>query len=411
MKIFSHLRRICAHRAAPSSLLAAALTALAAAPVAAQFVPTEVRVSPHRGLVDYEISQQRAKIAWTDPKGDMWLADVNRDTGAFEPAHGRGQLLAQNTVANWNMFMWNGPEWVATASGDQIFYSFYVDGMPKIANNTRMGMAVMSSTGEWVARALSPDVPRMAHVASTNPRDKNPMIRYLDPNLNQYWRYLKSPKSEEMLTMVPASNKSWRFANGVRAFLYTEAVEGVPQVFAYMLDDRVSVQLTTDNGAKDLYRTVPWVWPAPEFDGDLVLSTVVDGSELRIYRRMIGADGVARWTPVYSATLPEGRLAGSPEWFVYKGKSYVFMVAYTSSGLEYPTEIWLSNIDAADPLLRKITVDEPYRARNDPEVFITTQGGPYIYYNRYDPSIDPDHPLCADCSEGVFRADAGLLGR
>lgn len=50
---------------------------------AAQFVPSETRVSAHRGLVDYEISQARAKIAWTDPKGNLWLADINRDTGLF----------------------------------------------------------------------------------------------------------------------------------------------------------------------------------------------------------------------------------------------------------------------------------------------------------------------------------------
>lgn len=389
---------------------AAALGLTAASPAAAQFTPTEVRVSPHRGLVDHEISQQRAKIAWTDPKGNMWLAGINRDTGAFEPANGRGQLLATNTVANWNMFMWNGPEWISTASGDQIFYSFYLPNKPRTARNTRMAIAATDANGQWVTQALTPDVPRMSHITSKNPGDTNPMIRYLDPDLNQYWRYLKNPASEEMLDMVPPSNKSWRFATGVRAFLYTEEVDGVPQVFAYMLDDKVRVQLTTDAGAKDLNRTVPWVWPAPEFGNDLVLSTVVDGAELRIYRRMAGDDGLMRWVPVHSATLPAGRLAGSPEWFTYNGKSYVFMVAYVD-GREYPSEIWLSNIDAADPLLRKITVDEPHRARNDPEVFITRNGGPYIYYNRYDPSLDPDHPLCADCSEGVFRADAGLLGR
>ena len=99
-----------------------------------------------------------------------------------------------------------------------------------------------------------------------------------------------------------------------------------------------------------------------------------------------------------------------PPLFTYNGKSYVFMAAYVSPNT-YPTEIWISSIDAANPLMRRITSNTPLRARNDPEVFITNNAGPYIYYNRYDPSIDPAHPLCADCSEGVFRADAGLLGR
>jgi len=85
------------------------------------------------------------------------------------------------------------------------------------------------------------------------------------------------------------------------------------------------------------------------------------------------------------------------------------MVAYMP-GLDYPTEVWLAAIDPANPLLRLITPDAPYRVRNDPEVFITNNG-PRIYYNRYDPSLDTDHPLCADCSEGVYFVDPGIANR
>ena len=103
-----------------------------------------------------------------------------------------------------------------------------------------------------------------------------------------------------------------------------------------------------------------------------------------------------------------------PHWFTgmvaYNGKSYVFMVAYLGTN-DYPSEVWISSIDPANPLARRITDTSLLRARNDPEVFITDTFGPMIYYNRYDPSIDPAHPLCADCSEGVYRANPGLLGR
>ena len=138
----------------------------------------------------------------------------------------------------------------------------------------------------------------------------------------------------------------------------------------------------------------------------------MNGSELRVYRQTSAQDGSESWTLIHSVSMPEGRSAGSPQWFTYNGKSYVYWVAYVSPN-DFPTEVWLSNIDAAQPLLRRVNDDSLFRVRNDPELFVTTDYGPLIYYNRYDPSRDPtgDHPLCAACSEGVFRADPGLLGR
>lgn len=384
-----------------------ALGASASLPAKAQFVPNETLVSPNPGLIDYEISQSRGKLAWTDSTGILWLASVNRATGDFEPVSGKGIQIATNTVSNWNMFMWNGPEWVSMASGDQIFYSFYVDGKAPLAVNTRMALAVQDQTGAWVTQALNPQVPRMSHIASKNRGDPNPTIKYLDPQQNQYARNLLDPSSGQLLSFLPPSTKSWRFASGARALMYAAPVAGTQQVFSYMLDTKVSEQITFDSGNKDLERTVPWVWRAPEFGDDFVLSTVVESNELRIYRKFSNS---TVWTPVHSVFLPAGRRAGSPEWFTYNGKSYVFMVAYVGAD-EYASEVWLSSIDPANPLLRRINDDSLVRARNDPEVFITTDRGPLIYYNRYDPSIDPDHPLCRDCSEGVFRADPGLLGR
>lgn len=381
-----------------------------AAPASAQFVPNESLVSPNPGLIDFEFSQSRGRIAWTDTSGNLWLGGVNRDTGAFEPISGMGVKVATGTVSGLNMFKWNGPEWISMAGGDQISYSYYLPGKPPVAASTRMALAVQDQTGAWVIQPLGPNTPRMTHVASKNAGDTNATIKYLDPALNQYWRNVNDASSEELMTFIPPSNKAWRFASGQRALLYALPVNGTQQVFRYWLDSKVNEQLTFDAGNKDLDRTVPWIWQAPEFGNDFVLSTVVDGSELRIYRPLPGPGGVPQWTPIYSGSLPAGTSAGSPEWFTYNGKSYVFMTAYVSPNT-YPTEIWVSSIDAANPLMRRITSKTPLRARNDPEVFITNIGGPYIYYNRYDPSIDPAHPLCADCSEGVFRASAGLLGR
>lgn len=382
----------------------------AGGPSGAQAVePNETLVSTNPGLIDFELSQTRAKVVHTAPDGRLWLADVSRSTGDFIPWHGRGQLIAEGTVSKANMFKWNGPEWVAMASGDQLHFSYYRNGAPALAQNTRMALAIQSSTGEWVLQPLGPsDQARMAHVTSRDKGDPNPRIKYLDKDLNHYVRDVLAGGSERRLDFLPRNNKAWRFASGWRALTYSRNVDGGRQVFAYLLDSDEHQQLTTDDGNKDVGQSVPWTWRAPEFGGDYVLATVVDYSELRIYRRQ-QVGGHVSWQPVFSGVVPEGRTIGSPEWFVYNDKSYLSLAVF-KAGDSYPSEVWVSNIDAADPVFRRVTLDSPVRVRNDPEVFVTVNG-PYVYYNRYDPSISPDNPLCNDCSEGVYRADMGLKGR
>lgn len=382
-------------------------------PALAQFAPNERLVSPNPALVDAELSQSRAKFVWTDQKGGLWIGDVNRATGAFEPRSGLGRLITTGTVKGMNMFLWNGPEWLSMADGDQIYYSYYLPRKAPIAQNTRMALALLDSNSELQEiRPLGPNVPRMADIASTTEGDANAQIMYFDPYYNHYWRNVLDEGSEQIMPFLPAEDKAWRFATGIRAMLYTAPVDGTPQVFRYMLDTGVSEQLSFDGGDKDTGRTVPWMWPAPEFGGELVFSTVVNQSEVRVYRLTTSSDGSQTWTAFYSAFMPAGRAAGSPQWFTYNGKSYLYWVAYVSPN-DFPSEVWLANIDPSDPLLRRINDDRLFRVRNDPEHFITTNYGPIIYYNRYDPSRDPtgEHPLCAACSEGLFRADPGLLGR
>lgn len=383
------------------------------APAMAQFKPNEKLVSPNPGLVDAEFSQSRGKLAWTDQNGVLWLANVNAATGAFEPVSGQGQQIATGTVSGVNMFLWNGPEWISMAGGDQIYFSYYLQGKAPTAQNTRMALAILDANHQLKqVKLLGPNAPRMADIASQTKGDKNAQVMYFDPSYNHYWRNVLDASSERLMPFLPAEDKAWRFATGIRAMLYTAPVEGVPQVFRHLLDTGVSEQLTFDDGAKDTDRTVPWMWPAPEFGGDLVFSTFVNGSELRVYRELPAPDGSLRWTQIYSASMPAGRTAGSPQWMTYNAKSYVYWTAYVSPN-DFPSEIWISSIDAANPLFRMVSANSLFRVRNDPEHFITTTYGPLIYYNRYDPSLDPTgtHPLCAACSEGVFRANPGLLGR
>lgn len=108
---------------------------------------------------------------------------MNRATGAFEPTSGRGILITTGVVTKSNMFKWNGPKWLTMASGDQLIYSYNLPNRPHDAAHTRMAVAVQNRDGEWVSEPLSPELPRMSHVASSDKGDQNPHIRYLDPSI------------------------------------------------------------------------------------------------------------------------------------------------------------------------------------------------------------------------------------
>ena len=71
----------------------AALTASAAG-----WAPNETRVSPTPDLVDFEFSQSRAQFCWNDEIGNLWVGNVDRATGNFVPADGKGILVDPDSM-------------------------------------------------------------------------------------------------------------------------------------------------------------------------------------------------------------------------------------------------------------------------------------------------------------------------
>jgi hypothetical protein len=186
--------------------------------------------------------------------------------------------------------------------------------------------------------------------------------------------------------------------------LYCKPVNGIKQVHTYNFDSHLSEQLTFDEGDK----SASWMWQAPEFNNEFVLSTVLD-TKVRIYRKLPGSDGTMIWTAIRTIDPPPSYKIYSPEPFVYNGKSYVFL-ALGLLAYDFPSEIWIANIDATNPDMRRISADQPLRVRADPEVFITSLG-PRIYFNRFTTTGGPDPKKCfsIDCSEGVWFADPNLF--
>ena len=300
----------------------------------------------------------------------------------------------------------NGPEWVSTASGDVIVYTKYAGAHSD--NNSRIGLAQPDVNGVWQGGFLGPEgAIRKAPYGSASKNDPAPRITYVDNKENHYWRELFDPATEQLISDFPASNYPIRHVRGARAVAYPLTVGDTDQIFYRNLDTGKVTQLTFDAGNK--YEV--WMWKAPEFANELIFMTLVDQLEFRVYRKLPRpSDGVKVWTPIYSQMAPSGNKIFSPEPFTWNGKSYVFM-AQSVRGNKFRSEIWIANIDAANPVFRRITDNTLLRTRTDPEVFIT-KSGPRIYYNRLVPDYSSGNPRsCREpaCSEGVWMADPGPL--
>lgn len=371
---------------------------------AAPFVPNEQVVSLQPDLIDLEFSPSRSQFVWADSTGKLWVGNIDPATGYFKPVNGKGTLVDGDAMKIGDItFTYNGPEWISSATGDQIVYTKFPAGMPHTAYTARLALATQNPDSTWSVRTMGPNAPRLGPYASHDPGDPAPRITYMDNFGNHYWRNVSTTVVEEMIPGLPPSVVSVRFVEGKRALVYSTIVNGVQQVFMYALDTKQLKQITYDAGNKDL-QTVPWVWQAPEFDNGLVLMTVVENSTFRFYRHM--PDSTPVWQVLGEVAVPAGMRIASPEPFTFNGKSYVSMTLANAAD-SFPSQIWIAGIDPAAPLLRQVSDDSPVRARIDPEVFITAKGA-YVYYNRFNPATNPQNPFCGTCSEGVFRAFTGL---
>ena len=398
---------MCIFRSARSARAAwSLLAALIALPAArAQVIPNESLVVYQRDLLDPEYSQARAEVTWCDINGTLWVANVNRDTGLFEPSDGKGTAVDVNAMASADFRLFdNGPEWVGTQYGDQIVYTAFPPGQAHIPANARLSLAWQSSRGTWSLKSLSPNLPRSTPYASLNEGDPEPTISYIDPSGDHYWRNLYYASSETRVPLyAPSRLFALRIAQGVRAAAFDALVNGVQQVFIYWFDTGETEQITFDDSQKDL-DSRPFVWQAPEYDGDLVMETVANGTEIRVYHLPAGGSGT-HWTLVDKISTPGNGVINSPEPFEYNGKSYIFFAADVPP-LDYPSAIFMTGIDADHPSLRQLTPNRPLRQRSDPEVFIANDG-PYIYFNRGSPPTG--QVICySGCNEGIFRTYTGL---
>lgn len=362
---------------------------------AGTFVPNETLVSTAIDLIDVEYSSERAQYARVDTAGQLWVGDINRATGDYIDPTGRQYLVDINTMKTGDLiWVYTGAEWMQTADGGEaVVYTKFVPNKRHTAVNARIGFAQPYPNGTWTAGVLPPtNLPRYDIFGIEDSGGGRPAMYYLDDLKNKVWRNLDDPTERIVPLTTPNAAHAMRFVRGARAIAYRAKVVGVWQAFRYDLDTFAVEQLTFESDEKSLV----WMWAAPEFSGDFVLMVLAKSREIRFYRKRPDAGGVLKWTMFYMVSGVRGSSIQSLEPFTYGGKSYFFMDMELPPN-DFPSEIWFGNIDAANPIWRRVNDNATLHVRTDPEYFIT-DNGPIIYYLKFEP-----HAPKQDGAIGMFR--------
>lgn len=419
----------------PRRALAAAACALAFGAAKAQTY-TEVQVTT-AAIPDNEYDTARvnafcaacnfgdgnSRFAFSDAKGNLWLAQVDYKTGAFIPADGHGLLIDVNTAPV--TCFGNGPEWMASTAGSQIVYTRFVDGSPWkpdgtldcTASQPQIAIATQTAAG-WVTSILPNSLGRATPEGTLRATDTDPRINYIEANKTAlYWRRLSQPDVEIEMPindLTGGNSRRWVAGTGKVIFQGHENTDPrlLDQVWTFDTDTGEREKLTTDPVTK----AGAFMWRAPEFNNEFVFFTMANfRQEIWVYRNLAAPKGKRVWTVVKKIKAPKNptdpttsMFFWSPEPFVHNGRSYIFTQVSVSSKFfdkSVPTHIALSGIDPLRNDFRMLTnaSDKP-RVRLDPEIFITAQG-PFIYYNRLIPASDtyPD-----GINDGVWRIDTQI---
>jgi acetyl esterase/lipase len=335
---------------------------------------------------DPELLQQGGLMVFADANGDVWVSEMDSRTGRFKAGLDGRQHRVDGPISQWSRYC-NGPEWGLNASGPALFY---------IKDNAQ-------GTGQLWRAAPPWDKPQVAQL--TLDTDIHNWI--CEPSVSTQLATTRvityrggGPKGGNVSAWLDEDTPAEAHAFTERAYLArfstdTPHITWSPRQRA---GDRSTTQvslldtdtgkvriITTDEGAK----YDPWLWHAPEFDGELLLCVNLDERALAIYRDT-KRDGESPWTRIAEIRLPAdaphpqlkscepvngGRGAFGRSWFTAQG----------GDDKDADTSIWLLGFDTSGQhTVRRLddgaTTQTPAR-RLDPETLVGEREL-FVYYTR-----------------------------
>ncbi len=331
---------------------------------------------PNTVYFDNEIWSEGNKMVWISltegEEGNLYISDLDPNTGQLIPPDGRGLLASEECVC-----IGNGPEWGVSAQGGAIYYNaFGIDGtFPQIFRTYAEGDTTPTQL-TFGASTKGTGLPRIAPFA---PQTNLIFFRATSPTVGDVVTRLENDLFGQA-TPFPNSglgSSGPRWVPNEQQILTTVLDENnTVQTALFDVESQTTTQLTTDEGDK----LDAFIVEAPEFNGEQLLATLINVQEIGIYREIGGA-----WTRINTITIPIDRPGNDGptflfgiNFFTFKGRSYVSTIATKNNvcnrdctivvPLTNDSELWVSSFDSQ--IQGEVSGDFTI-GRVDPEVYNT----------------------------------------
>ncbi|MBI1347635.1 hypothetical protein GC163_15255 [bacterium] len=294
--------------------------------------------------VDPEFLPEERLMVWQAGDGDVWLCDVDPETGDMLPADGKGQYAgrAAPLLTKANPFFdvtYNGPEFGVSQQGIALYYSQF-DGLDIVRYdvasqqidfptpaNTKNTRALISSKEATFPGTLV----MYARIGNAdNPAGKQIFNEWFDDS---------QPDIIHAVPRIKAGTSGPQWIPGQRAIIaqYPDA-RGVEQVCRYDIDTEQFTLLSSTPGDK----IDSFAFEAPEYPGEMLFLTLNQRKWLEVYRQH-----GEQWQRILRVTAPESTARTSSglksaEPVNYQGKTYI---TYLADDGDTITRIALASLD------------------------------------------------------------------
>lgn len=372
------------HRSLTPLLLALTCSQLAAQ-VITSFTIDDIRVgATNVGYIDPEFLPEYSRMVFQEAgTRNVYVSLINPDTGTLLSADGK-DLLVDTNIATLGAtgLTFNGPEWGLDSAGPAIFYEKTGgNGLVQVwrAQGVLTGPVQVQqftsnaagATSKLVRKDATRPTTKLVHRQASSATGAGPLLWVDESDASQTFTVPGFVSTSYQVAWIP----------GTEDFVYVRFTsQTATELARYNTATRTSTVLTSEPGVKKN----PAAFYAPELGGELVLSCVLDSTDLVFFR--FNGSAWTRWT---SFTVPDVArpYLYSPEIFQVGGMTWFAVLMQNVNAPEGLTDgaIYVVNLgtNAAQRVIRRVddgAVTGLALLRNEPEPY-EGSNEVFVYYN------------------------------
>lgn len=294
--------------------------------------------------IDPEFLMEERLVVWQDDQGEVWVCELDEETGDLVPSDGKGQYAgrAAPLLTKENPFFdvtYNGPEFGQSQQGIVVYYSDH-----ETLEITRYNLAT---------RQVDIPVPGRTHntralISSKEPGYPGTLVMLarigdadnpLGKQIFNEWFDDAEPEVVHPVPRIKSGTSGPQWFPGERAIIaQTADANGVQQVSRYDIDTEQFTLLTDTPGSK----IDSFAFEAPEYPGEILFLTLNQRKWLEVYRQQGN-----QWTRILRIPAPESTARTSTgmksaEPVSFQGKTYF---TYLADNGQQITRVALASLD------------------------------------------------------------------